>query len=113
MHDLDPFARWLKGRRKALDLTREALAKRASCSVITLRRLEAGDLRPSQGLARSLAAALGISEERREAFVHFARGTVRAWSPDPDASPGAGSTKSLAAEKPPVISNLPAPLTSF
>ena len=54
------FANWLKRRRKSLDLTREALAQRAHCSTSALRRLEAGDLRPSKQLAESLAAALDM-----------------------------------------------------
>jgi transcriptional regulator with XRE-family HTH domain len=74
MQDLDSFANWLRKRRKALDLSRAELSKRASCSAITQRRLEAADLRPSRDLAGTLAAALGIPPEGRQAFVEFARG---------------------------------------
>ena len=74
MQDSQAFALWLKRRRKALDLTREALAKLAHCSVSTVRRLEANDLRPSRQLAESLAGALQIPPDQQEAFVQFARG---------------------------------------
>ena len=34
------FSEWLKGRRKALDMTQDELAKRAGCSVFALRKIE-------------------------------------------------------------------------
>lgn len=95
---------WLKRQRKSLDLTREALAQRAHCSASTIRRLEAGDLRPSPGLAASLAAALNISLAEQEAFIHFARGGTTA---HPSLTPHPANITPHA----PV--HLPAPLTSF
>ena len=38
------FGTWLKQRRKALDLTQEALAEACACSVETIRKLEADAL---------------------------------------------------------------------
>lgn len=52
------FGEWLTRRRKALNLTRAALAQQVPCSIITLRRLEADDLRASVDLAWHLARAL-------------------------------------------------------
>jgi transcriptional regulator with XRE-family HTH domain len=37
-----PFGRWLKQRRKMLDLTQEALAERVGCAVPTIRKFERG-----------------------------------------------------------------------
>jgi predicted ATPase/DNA-binding CsgD family transcriptional regulator/DNA-binding XRE family transcriptional regulator len=68
-----PFGRWLKQRRKALDLTQHELAERASSSAETLRKIEAGRLRPSQALAERLATALAIPASEHSSFVRFAR----------------------------------------
>jgi predicted ATPase/transcriptional regulator with XRE-family HTH domain len=107
MRDLTPFAEWLKRRRKSLDLTREALAKRAHCSPSTLRRLEAGDLRASKQLAESLAVAIGIPPDQREAFVKLARG-------DSTQYPEFGSPTTSVPPPPTLYApppNVPAPLT--
>jgi transcriptional regulator with XRE-family HTH domain len=42
-------------RRKALDQTREELARRSGCSVHALRKIESGERRPSKQLAGLLA----------------------------------------------------------
>ncbi len=104
MANQDAFGTWLKRQRKSLDLTREALAQRAHCSASTIRRLEAGDLRPSPSLAASLAAALNISPAEQEAFIRFARGDTTATLP-PTPHPANITPHSPA--------HLPAPLTSF
>ncbi|MGB8645292.1 MAG: tetratricopeptide repeat protein [Anaerolineae bacterium] len=67
------FGPWLKQRRRALNLTQEDLAQQAACSIVTVRKIESGDLRPSQDLALQFARALGIPEEEHAAFVTFAR----------------------------------------
>ena len=54
------FGYWLRRRRKALDLTQEALAQRVSCSGFTIRKIEADERRPSRQLADRLAAVLAI-----------------------------------------------------
>ena len=68
------FGRWLKQRRKALDLTQEALAERVACATETIRKIEGGRLRPSRQVAARLAEALDLALVEREAFVHMARG---------------------------------------
>ena len=69
----DSFGYWLRRRRKALDLTQEALAQRVFCSGFTIRKIEADERRPSRRLAERLAAALAIPEEERRDFLDAAR----------------------------------------
>ena len=71
-HD-ETFGHWLRRRRRALDLTQGALAHCAGCSVITIRKFEADERRPSRQLAELLAGCLRIPADEREAFVAFAR----------------------------------------
>ncbi len=84
---------WLKQRRKALDLTQVELAQRAGCSVFALRKIEAGERRPSKQLAGLLARALEVPAEARDAFTRMARGEI---SPERlglvPAAPGGGET---------------------
>jgi predicted ATPase/DNA-binding XRE family transcriptional regulator len=70
------FGNWVKGRRKALDLTQEELALRAGCSVFALRKIESGERRPSKQLAGLLATALEVQEEDTLTFVRVARGEL-------------------------------------
>ncbi len=67
------FGQWLKQRRKVLDLTREDLAGRIGCAVVTLRKIEADERRPSKQIAELLAEFLNIPSHERAAFVRFAR----------------------------------------
>lgn len=69
----DSFGYWLRRRRKALDLTQEALAQRVCCSGFTIRKIEADERRPSRPLAERLTAALAIPEEERRDFLDAAR----------------------------------------
>lgn len=67
------FTRWLKRRRAQVDLTQEALAELAFCSVQAIRAFEAGTRRPSVEMAERLAEVLHIPDAEREEFVHLAR----------------------------------------
>lgn len=67
------FGYGLRRRRKALDLTQEALAGRVSCSGFTIRKIEADERRPSRQLAQRLAVALAIPGEERRSFLDAAR----------------------------------------
>ena len=69
-----PFGEWLRKQRRALDLSRQDLANRAGCAEITLRRIEAGTLKPSKELAFLLLEKVGISQSEREEWIHYARG---------------------------------------
>ncbi len=68
-----PFGLWVKERRHALDLTQEELADRAGCATISIRRIEAGTLRPSLQLAEQLALVLEIPDEEQTDFIKQAR----------------------------------------
>src|SRR5512142_2889143 len=70
------FGEWLKYRRKELDLTQAELAKRAGCSVPALRKIEAGQRRPSKQLAGLLAKPLAIPPEDQTTFIQVARGAL-------------------------------------
>ena len=70
------FSEWLKRRRQARDLTQAELARRISCSVFTLRKIEGGERRPSRQLAELLAQVLEIPVEDQATFIKVARGEL-------------------------------------
>jgi predicted ATPase/class 3 adenylate cyclase/Tfp pilus assembly protein PilF len=72
------FGPLLKTYRKACDLTQEQLAEKVSYSVETIKKIEAGKLRPSKQLAVLLAHQLGIPPEERAAFFKSARAELAA-----------------------------------
>ena len=94
------FGTWLRKQRRALDLSRKAFADQVGCAEVTLRRIEAGALKPSKELAGLLLEKLGIPETEHPHWISFARGL--------SALP-LSSTQS--SNEP--ITNLPAPLTTF
>jgi predicted ATPase/DNA-binding XRE family transcriptional regulator len=102
------FGEWLRRRRRALDLTQEALAARVGCSVATIRKIETDDRRPSRQIAEILAEVLAIAPDERPLFLQVARGERRterlASAPLPTDRPGVRPTPA-----PP--SRLPIPLT--
>ena len=67
------FGAWLRVRRRQLDLTQQELADQSSCSVVTIRKIEQGDRRPSKQLAELMAAALQVPAEQVADFVTYAR----------------------------------------
>jgi len=77
------FGRWLKERRKAQDLTQENLAELAGCATETIRKIEAGVLRPSKQIAERLAEVLDVPDVERAAFVRLARVGTSADEPAP------------------------------
>jgi predicted ATPase/transcriptional regulator with XRE-family HTH domain len=104
------FHEWIKHRRQELDLTQAQLAKRASCSVFAIRKIEMGERRPSRQLAELLAKALDIPPENQAAFIQIARGErsvdyLRSIIPGLGSQPAGGSI--------PVHGNLPRALTPF
>ena len=72
------FGRWLRQRRKSLDLTQAELARRVACSTAAIRKIEAGQRRPSKQIAERLAQLLGVPPGERPAFVSFARANIPA-----------------------------------
>ncbi len=69
------FGPWLQRRRQALHLTQQQLGQLAGCATETIRKVESDQRRPSEDVARLLAAALQIPPADHDAFVRFARGT--------------------------------------
>src|SRR5689334_18205752 len=110
------FGRWLKERRRDLDLTQDTLAERVGCSGDTIRKLEAGLRRPYSRVADRLAVALGLSPPDRPAFVEWARGSKHPPAPgapvlpsgDPPPPPAPPSAPAPPARSP---LSLPRPLT--
>lgn len=70
------FSEWLKCRRQELDLTQVQLAKLASCTVFTIRKIESGERRPSRQLAGLLARSLEIPPDVQATFIKVARGEL-------------------------------------
>jgi transcriptional regulator with XRE-family HTH domain len=73
MNDHPSFGRWLKQRRKVLELTQADLARRVGWAAITIRKIEANQRRPSPQIARRLADYLEIPDQERAAFMRLAR----------------------------------------
>jgi DNA-binding XRE family transcriptional regulator len=67
------FGNWLKARRRTCDVTQVQLARRVGCAEITIRKIEADDLRPSKHLARLLLHELGVRENEQSALMSLAR----------------------------------------
>jgi transcriptional regulator with XRE-family HTH domain len=74
MNDIVSFGDWVRRRRKALDLTQATLASKVGCAVVTIKKIEQDQRRPSQTMARLLADQLEVSEANREKFVQMGRG---------------------------------------
>ena len=73
MNQEQSFGTFIRIRRREMDLTQEELARRVGCAAITLRKIEADDLRASVQIAERLAMALAIPLEGRADFVRRAR----------------------------------------
>lgn len=82
LDEVPSFGAWLRQRRRALDLTQEALAQRVGCARVTLRRIEADELKPSQQLAELFAMHLAIPPDERAAFIRLARGVIEPAPPE-------------------------------
>lgn len=129
MEQHDTFGSWLKRRRRVLDLTQGELADCAGCSIVTIRKFEADERRPSRQLAELLADCLQIPLSEWDAFIAFARQPETAAAllppavtttlpdvppaPSPPAVqlPGQAESAPLQRYFPPV--HLPAPLTGL
>ena len=68
------FGYWVRRRRKALDLTQAALAQHVGCALVTLKKIEWDERRPSSQMAERLADYLAISAAARDQFLRMARG---------------------------------------
>lgn len=99
--DTASFGYWVRRRRKALDLTQGQLARRVGCALVTIKKIEADERRPSRQMAERLADCLDIPTGEREAFIQSARAEL---APDKLGFPSAPLT---------ARSNLPTPVTSL
>jgi predicted ATPase/transcriptional regulator with XRE-family HTH domain len=111
MIDEPAFGSWMKRRRRQLDLTQQELADCAGCSIVTVRKLEVDERKPSKQLALQLAACLQIPPLERDAFLHFARAVEGAGPPFVPSLLEPVSSPAIAASGSPV--RLPASLTSL
>lgn len=68
-----PFGALLRRQRKLRDLTQQALAQAAFCSLDTIKKLERGLRRPSRQLAAQLADVLALDGAARADFLAAAR----------------------------------------
>jgi transcriptional regulator with XRE-family HTH domain len=66
------FGYWVRRQRRALDLTQRALASCVSCSVATIKKIEADERRPSGQMAARLAVCLRIADDQRDRFLEVA-----------------------------------------
>ncbi len=80
--DIPGFGAWLKCRRKAPDLTQDALARRVGCSVVSIRKYEGDEQRPSRQLSELLAEHLAIPPADRATFVQYARRSLDTAPPE-------------------------------
>jgi non-specific serine/threonine protein kinase len=102
------FGYWVRRRRKALDLTQNALARRVGCAVITIQKIEADERRPSSQIAELLAEHLRIPPDEWATFLQRARGELATDLPPAVTVQEAQSPAAVASHH-----NLPAQLTSF
>jgi non-specific serine/threonine protein kinase len=110
-----PFGLWLKRKRRALDLTQEELAQQIGCALVTLRKIESGERRPSKPILERLAAILSIPPAEQPAFMTYARAIYPGAAPSlraavretPDRTPWQMSARPVRTD------NLPLQLTSF
>jgi predicted ATPase/transcriptional regulator with XRE-family HTH domain len=70
------FGYWVRRRRKALDLTQQALADRVGCSLAAIKKIETDQRQPSQQLAERMADCLNVPASERAAFLARARGLL-------------------------------------
>jgi serine/threonine protein kinase/DNA-binding XRE family transcriptional regulator len=89
------FGRWLRERRKVRDISREALARRVGCAVVTIKKIENGERRPSRQIAELILDALAVPSEERTAIVRLARIPSRLVSTAPQYPPLAPADRVL------------------
>jgi transcriptional regulator with XRE-family HTH domain len=71
------FSRWVRRRRRALDLTQKDLAARVGCATITIRKIESAERRPSRQIAELLVLHLKAPTHEQADLVAWARGIER------------------------------------
>ena len=74
------FGEWLKRQRNARGLTQKQLAHEIALAVVSLRKIEAEERRPSAQIVERLADIFDIPSNERKTFLRFARGD---WTSSP------------------------------
>ena len=107
------FGRWLKRLRAQHDLTQEALAELAYCSVQTIRFFESGKRRPSLEMAERLAEVLEVPTEQQSLFIRMARASLTAAEDESGSESRTQPTPTPEAAPPPTppAARLPMPAT--
>ena len=72
MNETASFGYWVRRWRKALDLTQAQLAEQVACAVVTIKKIESDERRPSRQMAERLAICLNIPETQRSKFIQVA-----------------------------------------
>src|SRR6266545_89571 len=78
MSDIISLGVWIKRRRKALDLTQDALAALVGCSKHLIAKIEGDARRPSREIATLLASHLQLAADERVRFIQVARAELGA-----------------------------------
>lgn len=78
------FGEWLKRQRMGRGFTREQLADQIGCAVITLRKIEAEERRPSEQIVTRIAELFNIPAAEHATLLKFARGD---WTKAPTERP--------------------------
>lgn len=73
MQEFATFGQWLKHQRKSQGFTQSALAERINCAVVTLRKIESNDLRPSQQMVQRILTELAIPTAAQTDLLALAR----------------------------------------
>src|SRR5262245_20798270 len=81
MAEILSFGRLLRQYRRVRDLTQDELARRVSCALSTMKKIETDERRPSRELAERIAKVLDVPPADLPAFLRLARGI------SPDAVP--------------------------
>jgi len=107
------FGLWIKRRRKALDLTQDALAALVGCSKDLIVKIEGDARRPSREIAALLATHLQLAPEERDDFIRCARAELAPdrLPPPTRSAPRAAFAPATPTPTPPAI--LPAGTVTF
>lgn len=73
MANSDSFGHWLKSQRRAMGMRQKDFAKQVYCAPITLRKIEADELRPSFDLARIIVEQFGLPPHEQSELIRLAR----------------------------------------
>lgn len=72
-HNTTTFGKWLRTHRRANDLTQKELAQQVDCAEITIRKIEADQLRPSKHLTNALMEKLNVPRNQQAVLMSLAR----------------------------------------